>query len=112
MLDHEGTEIIEETLIPSLEALPFVLVHGTPKGLMEKLHAFAEPLGYSLAKELTKAHRLPQLDANVGTMDIKCSKGHKIRAPKGKKQKRSSRMTECPFQLIARGNRGTWTLKL
>ncbi|KAI1000041.1 hypothetical protein K3495_g8157 [Podosphaera aphanis] len=110
--DCESSEIIEEPLIPDLEALLFTLVHGVFEDLVKKIQAFAEPLGYSLAKKRIKVHRLPWLDAKVGTIVIRYSKGYKIQAPNGKMRKRSFRMTERPFQVTAHENRGSGTLNL
>ncbi|KAI0994658.1 hypothetical protein K3495_g13523, partial [Podosphaera aphanis] len=108
----ETLTIDEESAIPRLTAPPYTEFRGSPGDLMNDSQSFAKAPGYSLRKKSTKKHSPPRIGVEVGVMIIECSKGGKVQAPTGSKRKRPSKMTECPFRLTARENRGIWSLKL
>ena len=102
----ETLTIDEGSAIPRLTAPPFTEFHGSHDDLMNDLQSFAKARGYSLRKKSTKKHSPPRVGVEVGDMIIGCSKGGNIQAPTGSKRKRPSKITEYPFRLTTRENRG------
>ncbi|KAI1004461.1 hypothetical protein K3495_g3751 [Podosphaera aphanis] len=108
----DSGEVDGSLFIPHIETPPFTELRGSHDDVMNKLQAFAESHGYSLRKMRTKKHNPPRIGVSVGVMVIGCTKGGKIQATTGTKRKRPSKMTECPFRLTAREDRGLWRVKL
>ena len=107
--DTSGSDVDPD--LPPLEPPPCDDLHGTVDDVVKSLQAFARPHGYAISIARSKPHKPRRPGVPVGVLYLQCSKGGKFTPSIAIKRKRGkSRMTECPFSMVAREDRGVWTL--